>query len=297
MNVRTHGLAYLKNAPFVICEPTLATSLAQTGRDKLVKETGISINDYSIANCLGDYRPSTSDQLQLAFIGTEGIAVEAPDFHRLQNFYEDHGLEPLTVAELEANHVLDKLQRALALLEIVGPVAACVSKLVKTLQVLRQGDADIDTSYSHPKIPFSVFVSVCKDTSLLSSLRVAESILHETMHLKLTLLEDEVELVHSKSSNLYFSPWRDEDRPARGILHGMFVFRAIHDFYFAFAIAQNPSKVVKKFLVDRIECIESELDSLNNFGQISDLTQEGKSLVCQLFKYGATLPTNLLPLS
>lgn len=297
MNARAYGIAYLENEPFVICEPTLAAILAQNGWDRLAEETGISTDSYSIANCLSDFKPTACNQRQLSVAGVGKIFVEIPDFQRLQSFYDEHRLNPLSATELESKHVVDKLQQALSLLQRVKPVAASIGNLVKTLQVLRQDDAEIDTSYSHPKIPFSIFISVCEDASLLSSLRVAESILHEAMHLQLTLLEDVVELVHPESNNLYFSPWRDENRPVRGLLHGIYVFKAVHDFYVAFATAYNPSKEVKIFLVDRIECIERELDSLNYFGQISDLTKEGKSLVCQLFKYGATLPINLLPLN
>ncbi|GAB3644136.1 aKG-HExxH-type peptide beta-hydroxylase [Spirosoma arcticum] len=285
MNARAHGLAYLKNEPFVICEPTLAAILAQDGWNRLTKETGINTDTYSIANCLSNFRPTACNQKQLSVAGVEKIIVEIPDFQRLQSFYDEHGLDPLSATELESKHVVDKLLQALSLLQRVKPVAASIGKLVKTLQVLRQDDAEIDTSYSHPKIPFSIFVSVCEDASLLSSLRVAESILHEAMHLQLTLLENVIELIRPKSNNLYYSPWRDEDRPARGILHGIYVFKAVHDFYVAFATAHNCSNEVKEFLVDRIERTGSELDSLNNFDQISDLTKEGKSLVVNLLEY------------
>ena len=284
MNARAHGLAYLKNEPFVICEPTLAAVLAQNGWDRLTGETGISTDSYSIANCLSESRPTACNQQQLPVDRVKEIIVEVPDFQRLKSFYDEHGLDPLTANELEAKHVVDKLQGALALLQRVEPVAASIGKLVKTLQVLRQDDTEMDTSYSHPEIPFSIFVSVCEDASLLSSLRVAESILHEAMHLQLTLLENVIELILPDSNNLYFSPWRDENRPARGILHGLYVFSAIHGFYTAFGKVQNNPKKVKEFLADRVKCIETELCALNYFDTIPDLTYNGRLLVYQIFR-------------
>ncbi|GAB2563509.1 aKG-HExxH-type peptide beta-hydroxylase [Spirosoma areae] len=284
MKIRTHSLDYLNNDPFIICEPALAQSLAQAGWNKLAKETGVSTDTYCIANCLSNSGQTINNQQRIEVKGTEGVIIEVPDFNNLRHFYKEHGLDPLATAELEAKHVQEKLQRALALLETVEPVTACIGTLVRTLQVLRQEDFEVDTSYSHPKIPFSVFVSVCEDASLLSSLRVAESILHEVMHLQLTLLEDEIELIRPESNNLYFSPWRDEDRPARGILHGLYVFRAVHDFYVSFAATQNYSEEVKDFLLYRIESIESELNSLSYFNRIPDLTHNGRLLVCQIFK-------------
>lgn len=285
MNAGDHVLAYIKKEPFVLCKPTLAADLVRDGWEKLTKETGVHSNQYCIANCIGTLVPTRSNLIDLTGCETERICIENPDFERLQNFYEEHGLSPLMTNELDANHVRNKLKGALTLLETVEPVYNSIRNLVKTIQVLRQDDAEIDTSYSHPNIPFSIFVSVCEDASLLSSLRVAESILHESMHLQLTLIERVIDLIRPDIENYYFSPWRDENRPARGILHGLFVFRAVRDFYIAYINKQKNSESIEYYLTNRIEVIESEINSLNYFNHIPDLTEVGKLLVTKLLKY------------
>ncbi|MEJ7684092.1 MAG: hypothetical protein WKG06_40815 [Segetibacter sp.] len=102
----------------------------------------------------------------------------------MQSFYDEHGLELLTENEIEADGALWKLKKAISILRLIEPAYNCITDLIRSIQILRQPDVEIDLSYSHPQIPFSIFLSVCDDDSIVSSLRVAESILHEAMHLK-----------------------------------------------------------------------------------------------------------------
>lgn len=150
---------------------------------------------------------------------------------QLQSFYDEHGLDLLTESEIEADGALMKFKKAISILHLIEPAYDSITDLVRSIHILKQPDAEIDVSYSHPQIPFSIFVSVCADDSTISNLRVVESILHEAMHLKLTLIENIVPLIKQDSCLLSYSPWRDEHRPTRGVLHGMFVFKVIKDFY------------------------------------------------------------------
>jgi HEXXH motif-containing protein len=152
---------------------------------------------------------------------------------------------------------------------------------VRTIQVLRTDDADIDLSYSHPNIPFSIFISVCDNESMISNLRVAESILHEAMHLKLTLIEDLIPLIKPDTNSLYYSPWRNEERPAKGVLHGLFVFRAIREFY------KELQKIgifidSENYLENRLREIENEVEQLKDFATSPSLNELGTNLVISL---------------
>jgi HEXXH motif-containing protein len=164
----------------------------------------------------------------------------------------------------------------------VRPVLDDVLTLVRSIQVLQSEDDEIDVSYSHPGIAFSIFVSLCKDISPLSDLRVAESILHEAMHLKLTLIEKIVPLVKVDTGNRYYSPWREELRPARGVLHGMFVFRTILDFFRGLGVPEGEG--IAGYLTFRKEQIIHELRQLRGFYTCPDFTPDG-----------AILTENLLP--
>jgi len=273
--------AYLQ-VPFNIFDKVTAVSLAQFGWQQLAAEQGISAAQYSTFNCLKADQTVITKPKQLVQSTNDLLLIEQPDFERLQAFYDEHGLEPLPTPELISNRTLDKLQRALAVLARVAPTYACVRTLVHSVQILRQPDPEIDVSYSHPAIPFSIFVTVCEDNSTLSALRVAEAVLHETMHLYLTLLERIVDLVLPSSPALYYSPWREENRPVRGVLHGLFVFRAVHDFYAASLNAGHYSTLEREYMATRMETIKEEINTLRFFSDVTALTANGRQLVLNL---------------
>lgn len=289
MSLSTLITDYLR-PPFRVCNAPLATALAEAGQQRLMTINGLAAEQYSIANCLypatalGD-SPVTlklSDKLPL---------VELPELPRLGGFYDEHGLEPLPYDELLAVQASAKLQAAWHLLASVPTVQAGMRALIKTIQVLRSPDPDIDISYSHPTVPFSVFVTVGEDCSVISSLRVAESLLHEAMHLKLTLIEQEVILVQPNSQSLFYSPWRDELRPVRGVLHGIFVFVAVREFYQQIRqhVGASPAAT---FVTDRIESITQELELVCDFSEAPDLTDVGKVLARSLLSLEKALESH-----
>lgn len=268
--------AYLKS-PFVGCDANLSGTLAEAGQQWLRDATGITTKNYSIANCL---YPTTIIAESLE--ASRGLPlVEVPDMDRLTSFYEEHGLKPLSYDELIANQAAEKLHAAWQLLASVPSVLASIQALVKTIQVVHSPDLEVDISYSHPDIPFSVFVSVGEDISLISSLRVAESILHEAMHLQLTLLEAQLPLVQPDSHATFYSPWREEARPVRGVLHGLYVFRVIHDFYESLPAPPLATELAP-FVANRLATIREELAEITSFGTAAGLTDAGQHLVRSL---------------
>jgi hypothetical protein len=207
----------------------------------------------------------------------ETIYCELPLFESIGNFYEEHGLILCSKEELVSTNALEKLKTAFSLFELVPGLPECLFKLVRCIQVIKQDYPETDTSYSHPKIPFSIFVSVCQDNSPVSALRVAESILHEAMHLKLTLLENVIPLINPNSTELFYSPWRGEERPIRGVLHGLFVFRAIYCLIKELN-KLNSYKSEFMFGVDRLRQLELEIIQIESFPSCSGLTEAGASL-------------------
>ena len=126
--------------------------------------------------------------------------------------------------------VLHCLQDAIDVLARVPTLQGTVSTLIRTCHVLKPENDSYDVSHSDPRTPFSAFVSVPRKRGPTDALRVAESLVHEAMHLQLTLIERLLPLV--KESDLtYFSPWKGTQRSPRGVLHALYVFRAIHNFF------------------------------------------------------------------
>jgi len=214
-------------------------------------------------------------------LDTEDICIEMPSQEHLSNFYNENGLELSTKEELDSLESINILNNAFTTISTVRPIFNCVTILVRAIQILKSDDPDNDVSYSHPDIPFSIFVSICDKQTEETSLRIAESIIHEAMHLQLTLIENHMELVKPNSADNYYSPWRDEQRPARGVLHGLFVFRVILEFFRELTSSYN-DKLVVEYSDCRILEITSELLQVRDFYKLPALNATGVQLAKQL---------------
>jgi HEXXH motif-containing protein len=71
-----------------------------------------------------------------------------------------------------------------------------------------------------------------------SAVVMAETLVHEFQHLKLCGLMDMLSLVETSSNTLY-APWRDDPRPAAGLLQGVYAFLGIVRFWNAQRYAET----------------------------------------------------------
>lgn len=209
------------------------------------------------------------------------ILIENP-VPELSTFYYECGLNPIEKEELLKGITFSKIENAFAILKRIPYCYECIFDFVKSITIVKSEGPDYDTSYSHPNLPLSIFFSLCADDEI-SNLRVAESILHEAMHLKLSLIEKSIQLVKNPE-HTYFSPWRDEQRPIGGVLHGIFVFTAILSFYRKLLVSETNSNVVE-YLSSRCESIETEMKMILEFPFSSGLTNEGKTMSKVLLQY------------
>lgn len=278
MTLQEHIENYIEH-PFPLWDNELTKLLVANKWHEL--STGVSLNEqynYNITNSIT--KGQHNDEFMIPLLGSN-IQIAIPTLP-LQSFYKEHGLKT-TDFENDQLVIIAKINSALAVIQSVPEAFLFINQLVKSVQLIEAEYTDTDTSYSHPDIPFSIFFSVCEEDSIISNLRVAESILHEAMHLKLTLIENIVPLIVPNSKGLYFSPWRDEPRPARGVLHGLFVFKALLDF-FESIIKTNVTE--KEYIQFRINQIKEDISQLKDFTLCPDLTKDG-----------ANLSRNLLPLN
>lgn len=213
----------------------------------------------------------------------ETIYIENPYSIELASFYSENGLVTIPWKKIYSNYASEKLIDALTLLGIVPDVLDCVALLVRGITVLESTSPKIDVSYSHPKVPFSIMVSICEERSLVASARVAEAILHEAMHLRLSIIQKLIELTRLDEGNnkKYYSPWKSELRPANGVLHGIFVFGAIHAFFRELATLSIDSKLAE-FANQRMKEISIEFEEVKEFRKSDSLSTTGKYLVRQL---------------
>ncbi len=271
------------NRPFPIWDENVTQALvddrwqalAQSGQwtPRNYNAAGYYLNDLSVSPVKTKISSDSRDQ---------NIYIEAPCPDCLDGFYIKAGLHPYPDDQINNPLILTCFQEALQLLEYVVPSAMCIHALVRSIIVLAPDNLDTDISYSHPAIPFSIFISCSVQPSDYQEIRLLEAILHEAMHLQLSLIERYIPLIESSGeTDLYFSPWRNEDRPARGILHGLFVFRAIYEF-FSILLAHPQSASVKFYVNIRLERIAHEIGSLAGFPASAALTATGSLFAEQL---------------
>ena len=210
-------------------------------------------------------------------LDTEDIYIEIPSQEHLSTFYKENGLELYTKEELDSLESINILNNAFTTIRTVRSIFNCVTTLVRAIQILKSGDPDNDVSYSHPDIPFSIFVSICDNQTEEAILRIAESIIHEAMHLQLTLIENYIDLVKPNNTDIYYSPWRDEKRPARGVLHGLYVFRAIYEF-FSELKKYSQTDFTRKYSQNRQQSIADDIEKVKGFSFCPDLTVHGATL-------------------
>ena len=165
---------------------------------------------------------------------------------------------------------------SLDLVRTVLPLQGTIAGVCRSLHILVAPDRDFDVSYSDPSVPFSVFVS-CPSPSERNRLeRLAENIVHEALHLQLTLLESVRSLViDTPGEKPVFSPWKNERRNVRGLIHAVYVFGNLRCFWKRIA-ADVPE--FASFARTRIETIDREMDATRRLVTNCSLTAMGQRL-------------------
>jgi HEXXH motif-containing protein len=135
-------------------------------------------------------------------------------------------LSGLSFAMIDPQRSRDQLQEAADVLGTVDGLVDTLGLLVRKVHLL-EAPIGYDVSHSDPELPFSIFISLPQPGETDGVPRLAEAILHESMHLQLTMIELQVPLIADDLERLY-SPWKHEVRPISGLLHGLYVFAVIH---------------------------------------------------------------------
>ena len=190
------------------------------------------------------------------------------------------GLQFAIESEIIEMRFPEVLVRSLDLIRAVHPLLGTVAGLCRSLHVLIASDMDFDSNYSDPSLPFSVFVSCPLSMELNRVERLAESIVHEALHLQLSLVETAEPLViDMPGEKRVFSPWRNEWRTVRGLVHGVYVFENLRHFWTCIAkhLAKHSS-----FAKRRIEKIDRELAAAKSLTTNPALTSMGRRLATSL---------------
>lgn len=263
--------------------PGLTADLADAAWHKLDRDLDLNRDSYGTARVLCGH-PKGIRQVVASF-DTPSAGGAGRDPIPVELLPEDL-VRPLTgpdmrlfdAEEILGNGISGRVEEALAILSSVPTVLPTVCTLVRALHLIDPGDDEVDVSFSEPSLPFSAFVSVPGPSAVASGLRLAEALLHESMHLQLTIIEAVVPLVMS-SETTYFSPWRNEYRTTQGVLHALYVFRVIDAFLAASSFATAPAR---RHARNRRATISRQVSEVRDFRASPDLTADGVAFVTRL---------------
>ena len=179
------------------------------------------------------------------------------------------------------------LRQAWHLTHAVWPeLSSSVGHLVRCVHLLKAPSPEVDCSFSRPDLPFSVFLSVPDHGTHARIERVTEALVHETMHLQLSLLERRIPLVESdRPETVTFSPWRNCERNVQGVLHALHVFVIVQRLWKR-AAQRTPRGLNRRFAEARVRAVRDEVARAQLLPASPGLTQEGRQLVRQLLALG-----------
>ncbi len=257
--------------------PNLTPHLAETGRQVTKNEFGLTSSNYGTARILsGDINAPRSVFPFKDKSGDTPFSIELLPKELTDN-YSDTQIDFYNAAELTEQPILECLTDAIELIKAVPSLSESVFTLAKSLHLIKLDDDAFDVSFSEPQLPFSIFISIPKNRIKADSLRVAEAIVHEAMHLQLSLIERIVPLINSNEQEFY-SPWKDEYRNSTGILHALYVFRVIDCFLEKF-LSDFVSDDNSHHIQNRRTQIRKQIKEMKSFQNSSDLTKIGRLFV------------------
>ncbi len=122
----------------------------------------------------------------------------------------------------ELNRWSNSISEAVQLLQSCG-LNDTLTELESLIQVIvpLKFIQESNQSSSSPEFPGAICLSWADDV-----LQILEALVHEAGHHKLCIVEREGKLTVS-SEAIFRSPWRDDLRPARGLIHGAYAFLGV----------------------------------------------------------------------
>ena len=186
------------------------------------------------------------------------------------------GLEFASEADLSDMDFRKTLVSSLDFIGMDHTLEGTVAGLCRSLHVLIASGRDFDVSYSDPSLPLSIFVSCPLPAERNRVERLAENVVHEALHLQLSLVECVQPLViDGPDDEPVFSPWKDEWRTVRGLVHAVYVFGNLRNFWKGVASKQPESS---SFAQARIQTIDTEMARAAHLARNRSLTTAGRRL-------------------
>jgi len=208
--------------------PKISEDLVNSAWEALYAESGYTQKNYSSSRVIEKNVHAKRNVLGiLVFDGFEGEVILEKLSDNNEAGFEALDLCFAKVDQSAIEYQLSELKLAFNLIAEIPSLFITVLTLVRSIQILSAESDQHDTSFSDPTIPFSIFISMPSAHETNSSIRLAEAIIHEAMHLQLTLIERLCPLI-IEDENKLFSPWKNENRRPSGVFHALYVFAVIY---------------------------------------------------------------------
>lgn len=168
---------------------------------------------------------------------------------------------------------LEAVQEIFTELPRLWPIlSACIERITP----IAQDDDAYDVSHSAPELGGLILVSV-PHAGVLCRVRLCEGVLHEAMHVNLTALEEREPLIQVREK--IFSPWRDREREAGGVLHAVYVFACVSRFFVSLIEQGCLTEAEGLHAHGRIEDINREMGRVDQDHLLNCLTASGAELM------------------
>lgn len=271
--------------------PDLTSQLAQATWELLRRDLGLTRQSYGTGRILA--RDSTAPRNVVARLSIPQRS-KGQNSHPLiveqlvgssAGRYEDLGLTFVGGDEIVKSGILECMRDAMTTIALVPSLRDTIIQLVKVLHIVRSQSHNYDVSHSDPVVPFTVFLSVPQNCTPIGSLRVSESMVHEAMHLQLTLIERIVPLVKPNGGG-YFSPWKGAVRNSARILHALYAFQTIDTYLEQLLVRSSICPAATDHVRQRRKTIAQETRQVIDFRGCPELTEFGNSLVERILPIG-----------
>lgn len=148
--------------------------------------------------------------------------------------------------------------------------------ICSAIQFIRDPTAHPDkiVSFSDNAVPGALFVSIMQRDGAIDAYDLADSLIHEYRHQKLYLFERRHPT--TEAGSLVVSPWREDLRPASGLLHAIFVFVELRRFW-EYIRVQGPERLNNRAIA-QLEDTDRNLAQAFDTLRTCELTKSGRAL-------------------